>query len=185
MGVAPTLLVALQPIDGLETIPMNRLRLLASSISLLGLLAVAACAGQVADDQGDGTLSDDQELKAEGKMCGGIAGLRCKAGLNCKLKGNFPDASGTCVAPKPGEAGALCGGIAGLQCKSGLVCKFASSSSGPPPGAVGMPAPSGTGTSHGPPPGAVGLPFPDQSGSCVVSSSGPPPGAVGMPKPNP
>jgi len=32
----------------------------------------------------------------KGQMCGGIAGILCCAGLDCKLSGTFPDASGTC-----------------------------------------------------------------------------------------
>jgi len=161
---------------------MNRLSL-AAALSVFGLLALAACSsGSATDDEGDGTLGDDQEVvKSEGKMCGGIAGLRCKAGLNCKLKANHPDASGTCIKPKAGEAGALCGGTTGLECNAGLVCKIPSStSSGPPPGAMGLPKPPPT--NNGPPPGAVGLPMP-QSGTCQASS-GPPPGAVGLPQPN-
>jgi hypothetical protein len=158
---------------------MNRVLSLTAALSVLGLLSLAACTAGVADD---GTTGDDQEVvKSEGKMCGGIAGLRCKAGLKCKLSGNHPDASGTCVRPNPGEEGALCGGIAGLQCNPGLECKFASSSSGPPPGAMGMPAPAPT--HNGPPPGAVGMPMPDQSGTCEKKSSGPPPGTMGMPRP--
>lgn len=159
---------------------MNRLSL-AAALSVFGLLALAACSSGSATED-DGTLGDDQEVKSEGKMCGGIAGLRCKAGLNCRITAKHPDASGTCVKPKAGEAGALCGGTTGLQCDPGLVCKIASSSSsGPPPGAMGLPKPPAT--NNGPPPGAMGLPAP-QSGTCQASS-GPPPGAVGLPQPQP
>lgn len=35
--------------------------------------------------------------KAEGELCGGIAGFQCKAGLECKLDGSYPDAGGKCV----------------------------------------------------------------------------------------
>jgi hypothetical protein len=117
-------------------------------------------------------------------MCGGIAGFRCATGLTCKLDGSYPDAAGKCVAPKPGEEGAQCGGFAALKCNPGLTCKIAAApSGGPPPGAVGLPAPPAADAgSSGPPPGAVGLPYPDASGTCV-KSSGPPPGAVGLPLP--
>lgn len=36
-------------------------------------------------------------LRAEGEMCGGIAGFMCQKGLLCKLEGDYPDASGKCV----------------------------------------------------------------------------------------
>ncbi|MDB4937161.1 MAG: Kazal-type serine protease inhibitor domain protein [Labilithrix sp.] len=149
----------------------------AAAFSVLGLLTVVACSGQ----SDDGTTGDDQEVRGAGKMCGGIAGLRCAAGLTCSYVGSYPDAAGTCVAPKPGEEGAQCGGIAALKCNPGLTCKIAGTqSSGPPPGTMGMPA---LDAGHGgPPPGAVGLPFPDASGTCV-KSSGPPPGTMGFPAP--
>ena len=78
-----------------------------------------------------------------------------------------------------GALGAACS--ATKKCKTGLTCK--KTSNGPPPGAMGLPAPSSTSTSSGPPPGAVGLPAPPQNGTCKPSSSGPPPGAVGLPLP--
>lgn len=79
---------------------------------------------------------------------------------------------------KLGDEGALCD--AASQCKAGLLCKR--DSSGPPPGAVGMPLPPGSASSSGgPPPGAMGLPI-LPSGICK-SSSAPPPGAVGLPLP--
>jgi hypothetical protein len=166
---------------------MSRTTSFAAAVSVLGLLALAACAGQTTDDgtaADDGTSAEEQDLiKSVGKMCGGIAGIKCKAGLNCIITAKHPDASGTCQKPKAGEEGALCGGIAGLQCKPGFKCVMDTSgqSGGPPPGAMGMP--SKPGSSGGPPPGAVGLPFPDQSGTCTAVSSGPPPGAMGLPKP--
>ncbi|MFH1126270.1 MAG: DUF3160 domain-containing protein, partial [Candidatus Altiarchaeota archaeon] len=33
----------------------------------------------------------------EGEFCGGIAGIMCDAGLECRLDGNYPDAGGVCV----------------------------------------------------------------------------------------
>ena len=188
---------------------MNRALSLTAALSVLGLLALAACAGQTTDDPAsdDGTLGDDQEvIKSEGKMCGGFAGIRCPAGSNCKLKGNFPDASGTCQKPVTGAVGAVCGGIGKLACKAGLVCKFATfSGPGMPPGAMGMPAPrKGTcqDSDSAPSPGEeggmcggiagfacnpglvcrmTGPSHPDQAGKC--GRSGPPPGAVGLPMP--
>jgi hypothetical protein len=189
---------------------MNRALSFTAAFSVLGLLALAACAGQASDDgTDDGTTGDDQEIvKSEGKKCGGFAGIQCPAGSNCKLKGNFPDAPGVCQKPKAGDVGALCGGSAGLQCKAGLVCKFlSSSSSGPPPGTMGMPAPrKGTcqESDSNPRPGEeggicggiagfacdpgltckmTGPSHPDQAGKCI-KSSGPPPGAVGLPQPH-
>jgi hypothetical protein len=32
-----------------------------------------------------------------GQFCGGIAGILCEDGLNCRLDGTYPDAGGTCV----------------------------------------------------------------------------------------
>ncbi|MCF7918084.1 hypothetical protein K9L27_03765 [Candidatus Gracilibacteria bacterium] len=32
-----------------------------------------------------------------GEMCGGIANIRCGAGLECKFDGTYPDSSGKCV----------------------------------------------------------------------------------------
>lgn len=37
-------------------------------------------------------------LATEGEMCGGIAGISCTEGLICQYEGDYPDASGTCVA---------------------------------------------------------------------------------------
>ncbi len=94
-----------------------------------------------------------------------------------------------------------------VKCEPGLLCK--ARPSGPPPGAVGMPAkPEDSTASTRPPPGAMGMPAPQTTcqkpapgelgGSCSLSqncneglscvfgeSSGPPPGAVGMPVPPP
>jgi len=32
------------------------------------------------------------------QTCGGIAGITCPQGFNCKMEGDYPDASGTCVS---------------------------------------------------------------------------------------
>ena len=59
--------------------------------------------------------------KGEGEFCGGIAGFQCKAGLECKLDGNYPDAGGTCVKS---SAGAFCGGIGNIKCPEGFECQI-------------------------------------------------------------
>lgn len=61
-----------------------------------------------------------------GQMCGGIAGLLCDDGFDCKLRGHFPDASGVCVKAKLGELGGFCGGFAGIQCRKGSMCQIQS-----------------------------------------------------------
>jgi hypothetical protein len=103
---------------------------------------------------------------------------------------------------KAGAEGASCSET--KQCAAGLLCKV--KSSGPPPGAMGLPA-QGSG-SNGPPPGAMGMPAPPektcqkpapgeeggycsssspcQAGlHCVIENNGGganfPPGAMGMP----
>ncbi len=43
------------------------------------------------------TVPVDPPIKGEGEMCGGIAGFMCEAGLTCKMDGDYPDASGTCI----------------------------------------------------------------------------------------
>jgi hypothetical protein len=37
------------------------------------------------------------DTKKVGEMCGGIANIKCKAGLECKLTAGHPDSGGTCV----------------------------------------------------------------------------------------
>jgi hypothetical protein len=37
----------------------------------------------------------------KGQFCGGIAGIKCPLGFQCKLKGTYPDAGGTCVKCQP------------------------------------------------------------------------------------
>lgn len=44
-----------------------------------------------------GQESNKKPCAKEGQMCGGIAGILCCPGLNCKLAGSYPDASGVCV----------------------------------------------------------------------------------------
>jgi len=40
-------------------------------------------------------------MGSEGGFCGGIAAIRCREGLECRLDGGYPDAGGVCVKPKP------------------------------------------------------------------------------------
>jgi hypothetical protein len=166
--------------------------------SVLAVLALAACSSS---ERGQMGSQDDgeEELRTGQRMCGGIAGIRCPSGYSCKLNGHYPDASGRCVKPGPGDEGGMCGGIAGIQCKSGLHCEYESSDddNSPPPVVMGMPIPRDAGSSHpvmgmpirrdagsGPPPGAVGLPiFPDQSGKCVTDDDDSPPVRLGLPLP--
>lgn len=159
---------------------MNRILSIAGAMSVLGLVALAACTASTSpsDEPTEDESGDEQELrKSVGKKCGGIAGLRCAKGLNCHLAGRYPDAMGKCVKPPAGAAGSLCGGRADIQCNPGLYCQLPiRGDGGMPPGAMGMPVPNG-----GPPAGAVGLPAPPPTGTCA--SSGPPPGAMGMPIP--
>ena len=75
----------------------------------------------------------------EGKMCGGIVGIMCADGLDCKMTSNHPDASGICRKRVVSSgSGQMCGGIMGLLCAEGFHCKF-------------------SGARH-----------PDQSGTCVA-----------------
>jgi hypothetical protein len=99
--------------------------LLRTVFAALPFALLVACAGGAEE----GTQGDDQNVKAShlgeaGTLCGGIAGIRCKAGLECNLSSKGPDASGTCANPKaqPGEAGGECAGFLGIQCKAGLRC---------------------------------------------------------------
>lgn len=43
------------------------------------------------------TIVKKPEQVEQGKFCGGIAGILCLKGYDCKLDGNYPDAGGTCV----------------------------------------------------------------------------------------
>ncbi len=37
------------------------------------------------------------KFTSAGQFCGGIAGIMCPSGYNCKMEGSYPDAGGTCV----------------------------------------------------------------------------------------
>lgn len=109
------------------------------------LLAANGCA---ADTSPPGSEGDEADIKTA-KQCGGIANIQCAAGTTCKLSGNFPDASGTCVkAAGVGQAGGTCAGIANIQCAASLTCKLMGN-------------------------------YPDASGVCVKSAAGPAPGKSG------
>ena len=41
-------------------------------------------------------VSTDPRVRGEGGFCGGIAGIACREGLECRLEGGFPDAGGRC-----------------------------------------------------------------------------------------
>lgn len=64
-----------------------------------------------------GLLASADATAAAGDFCGGIAGVQCSTGFQCKLDGNYPDAGGQCVAQ-------FCGGIAAFQCPTGFQCKL-------------------------------------------------------------
>jgi len=83
-------------------------------------LSLAACASSA--DGFDGTASTDEEI-ISGSMCGGFAGIQCPQGYDCKLAGNYPDASGTCRKSK--SEGKMCGGIAAIACPQGYSCQLA------------------------------------------------------------
>lgn len=51
----------------------------------------AKCAGAEVTSQGECTTT------TPAKMCGGIAGIQCPSGFECKLDGDYPDAGGKCV----------------------------------------------------------------------------------------
>lgn len=173
---------------------MNKLLFASSLFAILGL-AVACSSGGSSD--GVQTDNTDDELKT-GQICGGFAGLTCPKGNTCKITANHPDATGRCVTAKAGEEGGMCGGIANIQCQPGFECELDDdTSSGGTHPVMGMPIKPDAGHSSGPPPGALGLPIPsDPSGTCVkasppikvglpikkdAGSSGPPPGALGLP----
>ena len=42
-------------------------------------------------------IEEDWRVLSEGENCGGIAGIQCKDGLECKYEEVFPDGMGTCV----------------------------------------------------------------------------------------
>ncbi len=45
----------------------------------------------------ESNLNKNNTTEAEGKFCGGIAGLPCPNGYNCKIDGTYPDAGGKCA----------------------------------------------------------------------------------------
>jgi hypothetical protein len=154
-----------------------------------GTAILVACTG--GEDPDGGSTEDIKAAQGlEGAACN--AEKKCKAGLVCKAKSNGPPpgalgmpihtnsappgalgmpapVTDTCQKPLPGEEGSECRSTS--ECSKGLSCEIdhtsSSSSSGPPPGVLGMPIlPKGTcqqkdgsSSSGGPPPGALGMPI--------------------------
>ncbi len=46
------------------------------------------------------TLTPTTTETPQGHFCGGIAGVECPDGFQCKLDGNYPDAGGVCISEK-------------------------------------------------------------------------------------
>ncbi len=190
-------------------------------VALMAPLFTIACTSDSEDDAAAPAEEDEirrRKLGEEGDACN--EKKACKEGLLCKAQssGPPPGAVGlpaptiTCGGPPPNARCAACpGGGEGYKHYNGEPsCDCCEESSGPPPGAVGLPAPPPDGTCQKPgpgelggncsssipcnpglvckyasgggsmPPGAVGLPAP-RTGTCQ-ESSGPPPGAVGLPQ---
>ena len=67
-------------------------------------------------------VSTNPRIAGEGGFCGGIAGIRCRSGLDCKLDGNYPDAGGVCMKYAGGDtecsddSGCAAGGCSGQVC---------------------------------------------------------------------
>lgn len=97
-------------------------------------------------------------------MIGGSALVACSA----ETDDNASDPTDDELKKSLGALGAPCN--ATKHCKSELVCK--AHSSGPPPGAMGLPLPPGSSSSGGPPPGAMGLPLKPQDGTCANPDPG-------------
>lgn len=60
----------------------------------------------------------------KGEFCGGIAGVMCEAGLQCRLDGSYPDAGGVCVEKPeiPPEGGVECKQASDCQGDTPLLC---------------------------------------------------------------
>jgi hypothetical protein len=58
-----------------------------------------------------------------GKMCGGIAGIKCPVGQKCKLDGNYPDASGKCVPMNYCDTKADCKFLIHPMCLGDWTCQ--------------------------------------------------------------
>ncbi len=69
---------------------------------VLAILLSAGCAAPApkAKDCGTGPCPVEGApfpSSPEGAFCGGLAGIACQAGYECKFDGNYPDAGGKCV----------------------------------------------------------------------------------------
>ncbi len=62
------------------------------------MLMMAACQPTDGTNQNPSTGTGGVLINAaaEGEFCGGIAGILCADGLECKYDGQYPDAGGTC-----------------------------------------------------------------------------------------
>jgi hypothetical protein len=82
---------------------MSTLRLLAlGSLGLFLVASTAACTADAADTAASEAAvsggAGGEPLSPPPPVCGGIGGLQCPAGMECKLDGPFPDALGRCEA---------------------------------------------------------------------------------------
>ncbi|MFA6048582.1 MAG: hypothetical protein WC792_01370 [Candidatus Micrarchaeia archaeon] len=57
--------------------------------------------GNAVDENGCAKCECNPPQGELGGLCGGIAAIKCKLGLACKLDGAYPDASGKCVLQEP------------------------------------------------------------------------------------
>ncbi|HWR73520.1 MAG TPA: hypothetical protein VN604_10140 [Nitrospirota bacterium] len=56
------------------------------------------CRQEKSEEEPRRNSAPTRKCAEKSQMCGGIAGILCCAGLDCKLSGTYPDASGTCEA---------------------------------------------------------------------------------------
>jgi hypothetical protein len=75
---------------------------IATSLALVGALALVACSSQ-SEEPAVQTYS-----QALATQCGGIAGFPCPAGQQCIIHDNYPDAMGVCVGRPAGSGPVDC-----------------------------------------------------------------------------